>query len=537
MRGVLVLAGAGTAVAMLAGCAGTGFRPFLPDWEEAKARADEASAYDEARTPDIATGGAGAMGLPDFGVDGPIELSVEQAAVLALRQNRDLDVAQLTPAVVGAFETIARGEFEPEVFADAEFRRERAVQTARATQEQFGVEGDDGSLGVGVRQRLTTGTDVELGVTQDRSISDRAPEQQTARVGLTVTQSLLRGFGPAVNLVDVRLAELDTRASLYELRGFTEALVADAEVAYWEQLLAERTIEIFERSLAVARQQFDQVRQRIELGDLPRTEAAAAGSEVALREAALIDARAALSASRLRLFRLMNAPLAASDRPVRSLSEPLAAIAEALEDTAARVELAVRMRPDLSEARLRVEQGRLEVVRTRNGLLPRLDLFIALGKTGFADTFPDSFEDLDSSTYDFTAGLSLTQTLGESEAVGLQMRALASREQARASVRNLEQVVELDVRLAVNDARRAREQIDASATARRLATETAEAEQQRFEVGASTALLVSQAQRDQLAAEIAEVEAITQYRIALVRLYLAEGSLLERRGVRVVAGR
>jgi outer membrane protein TolC len=54
-------------------------------------------------------------------------------------------------------------------------------------------------------------------------------------------------------------------------------------------------------------------------------------------------------------------------------------------------------------------------------------------------------------------------------------------------------------------------------------------------VGASTALLVAQAQRDLLISSIAEVRAIINYRIALVRLYLAEGSLLERRGVSLPA--
>ena len=44
---------------------------------------------------------------------------------------------------------------------------------------------------------------------------------------------------------------------------------------------------------------------------------------------------------------------------------------------------------------------------------------------------------------------------------------------------------------------------------------------------------MAQAQRDLLASQIAEVEAIVNYRTALVNLYLAEGSLLERRGVRL----
>ncbi len=78
---------------------------------------------------------------------------------------------------------------------------------------------------------------------------------------------------------------------------------------------------------------------------------------------------------------------------------------------------------------------------------------------------------------------------------------------------------------------RNRKQISAAAATRRLEEATLQAEKERFEVGAGTALRVAQEQRDLLASQIAEVRAIINYRLALVQLYLAEGSLLERRGV------
>jgi outer membrane protein len=67
-----------------------------------------------------------------------------------------------------------------------------------------------------------------------------------------------------------------------------------------------------------------------------------------------------------------------------------------------------------------------------------------------------------------------------------------------------------------------------------LQEETLKAEKERFDVGSSTALQVAQAQRDLLASRISEVEAVVGYRIALIGLYRAEGSLLERRGVSIV---
>lgn len=470
---------------------------------------------------------------PEFALpaEGTATLSVEQAILLVLANNPDLRVRRMNPVIAGTFEKIERGTFDPELFAEFSYAEERARETATSTGTEFDVEGSETSAAAGVRQTLPTGTALEAAIRQERTVSDRAPELQTARVGLSVTQSLLRGFGPAVNLAAVRRAELGVAASVYELRGFTEALVANTEIAYWNYVLARLEIEIFEKSLAVARQQKDEVELRIEVGILPEIEAAAARAQVASQEQALIDARSLLEQNRLRLLQVVSPGAHGRlDLQVDATSEPTLE-PEPITDLRDRLQLAERSRPDLNEARLRLAQNRLRTIATRNGILPRLELFVALGLTGFADTFSDSFRELDGNTYDVTAGLRLSHFLGNRAAEGQDLAARASRRQAADAVENLLRTVEVDVRLAHNEVERARRQIFATRATRRLREETLAAEKERFDVGLSTALLVSQAQRDLLASSIDEVTAIVNYRIALVRLYLAEGSLLERRGV------
>jgi len=492
-------------------------RPMSMAWEDVEPRFSEA--------PIIL--------VPD---EGAIDLSVEQAALLALRNNPELKVRQANPVITATFEQIERGVYDPEMFAEFEYDEERAVQTARSTGTQFSVQGTDRSTAAGVRQALPSGTTVEATVEQDRTTSDRAPEQQTARLGLTITQALLRGFGPVANLASVRQAELETLASLYELRGFTEALLAQTEIAYWHCVLAKQKISIFERSLALAEQQLDVIEQRIEVGVLPQVEVAPARSEVARRKQALIDARSDVEERRLRLLRLINLP---RDRPLDVIVHPtsMALIAPApITDVADRLSLAQRLRPDLQEARLRLKQDRLEIAVTRNGLLPQLDLFVVLGETGYADTFSTSFHELDENTNDYTVGVRLSHFLRNRAAKARDVAARTAAAQAVEAITNLEHIVRLDVRLAVNEVERARKQIAASKATRVFEEETLAAENKRFDVGASTALLVAQAQRDLLASRIAEVQAVINYRVALVRLYVAEGSLLERRGIRMPAG-
>ena len=498
-----------------------------PDWEHELANVPEKPVEvptEDQPQPADAT-------FPTLDAEGPVELSVEQATLLALRNNRDLHVVQLNPTIAATFEEIERGQFDPELFAEGSYAHETALEVARSTGQQFGVDGNDTGAIAGVRQQLPTGTAVETSVEQTRSISNRSPEQQEARVGLGVTQQLLRGFGPAVNLARVRQAELETLATRYELRGFTESLLAETEIAYWNFILAREEIAIFDRSLEIARSQRDEIEQRIDVGVLPRTEAAAARTEVALREQALINARSRLESRRVRLLRLMNPnPRGTLDAQLVATTDPRLE-PEPIADTDDRMALSQRLRPDLNEARLRLDQNRLEIIVTRNGLLPRLELFIALGKTGFGDTFSESFRELDGETYDAVAGVRFNHYLGNRAAEARDTAARASRQQAAAAVANLEQLILVDVRLAIIEAERARQQITASATTRALQEQTVGAEQERFNVGISTTLLVAQAQRDLLVAQIAEVEAVINYRIALVNLYLAEGSLLERRGI------
>lgn len=502
---------------------------WSPQWEK------ELTA-DDRNTPELPAGlsfkGPGDADRDVAGIadDGPLELSLEDATLLALRYNRDLAVQQFSPVIAGTFERIERGVFDPEAFVEFQYAEETASEIDRGTGAQFGVDSRDTAATAGLRQALPGGTDIEVGVIQEREASNRAPEQQDARLGLTVTQQLLRGAGPAVNLVNIRQAKLGTSASVYELRGFTEALLADVESAYWNTVLSTERIRIVEESLDVARRQRDDVEQRIELGALATADAAVARAEVALREQALIDAQSQLATQQLRLIFFVNpGGNARLDRPLR-LTSPTQIEARPVGEMYDRLALAEQSRPDLAEARLRLEQDRLETIVTRNGVLPRLEVFIALGKSGFADRFDDSFRDLDGDSYDLTAGVAFSQILGNDTAEGRNQQAYATRQQSAAAVNNLSRLVALEVSLAANEAERARRQIDASALTRRFQEDTVDAERDRFQAGVSTALLVAQAQRDLLEAQIGEVEAVVSYRLALINLYLAEGSLLERRG-------
>ena len=103
--------------------------------------------------------------------------------------------------------------------------------------------------------------------------------------------------------------------------------------------------------------------------------------------------------------------------------------------------------------------------------------------------------------------------------------------QGEEALENLAQLVQLDVRSGYIEVNRALEQIAATAATRRFQEEKHRAETEKFRVGKSTSLLVAQTQRDLVASQISEIQAIVNYLNSLVDLFRLEGSLLERRGI------
>lgn len=235
-------------------------------------------------------------------------------------------------------------------------------------------------------------------------------------LNLSITQQLLRGGGLGVNLASLRQAKLDTLASDYELRGFTEDLISQVEQTYWDCILAQRQIKIFEDSLAVAQAQADEVDERIRLGKLAEVERAGAVSEVAQRRSSLIDARSNYDTLRLALLRLVN-PNDDSLRPVDlDLQTDPITPQISLSDVEFSIKLAQRMRPDFDQAKLQIKRDELEVVKTKNGLLPQLDLFINISKdlneTAYASSFKAPSRDEDDERYTTQVGAQFSYPLG-----------------------------------------------------------------------------------------------------------------------------
>jgi outer membrane protein TolC len=457
-----------------------------------------------------------------------LRITTEQATLLALENNRSLVVERLNPQIAQTLVPERLSIFDPLLTGQVGYGWNGL------TQGPFDADRSGPTAAVGVQEFLPTGT--SLGVTGSASVLPIAGlpagvDDFGSTLAFNATQSLLRGFGSAVNLASVNQARIDVQISQYELRGFVQTLIAQVEETYWDYALAERRIEIYTQSLALAQRQLEETQERIKVGDLARTERSAAEAEVALRREALINARSTLAKTKLALLRLVNPPGAKLwDREIVLASLPTSP-SITLDEVEPHVALALQMRPDLNQARLLWQRGELEIVKTRNGLLPKLDLFVTLGRSGFAESFGKSITGTDDNGYDVLTGLNFEFPVWNRAAESRHLRAVLTRQQAKEAIGNLSQLIEVDVRTAYLEIARSQEQVVATAATRKLQEEKVGVETEKFRLGKSTSLLVAQAQRDLVSSQIDEVQAVVNYLKALVEIYRQEGSLLERRGI------
>lgn len=474
---------------------------------------------------------SGCCQQPDSRTTDTLEISLQHAVLLALDRNPDIAIQRLNPAVSKSYSEEARALFDPVLTASASRDENKLQRFLGSRPDPFEMVSTRDQYNVGVSETLPTGTTISADVSMSASISSIYSDQFSGNIGVTITQSLLQGFGTGVNMAELRKARIDEDISREEFTAAASDLVARVEKAYWDLYLKADEIRIQKQSYELANKQLQETLERVAVGRLPELELASVRAEVATRKETLIDAESQYEQARLAFLFLLN-PETESVWSVFPLPTDAPFIpADTLDPLGEHEQLGMKYRPDLKQARLAVTKGDIDIVRTRNGLLPRLDVFITLGKTTYARTFNGAVPDVESPFYNVNAGVSFDFPVINREARARLKRAHYTKDQLELSLYNMERLVQWDVRSAYIEVERARQQITATGVTRDLQEQNLAAELEKFRVGKSTNLLVLQVQRDVTASRLDEVRAMIGYLNSLIDLYLMEGTLMERRGI------
>ncbi len=445
-----------------------------------------------------------------------VALGLSQALLAGLENNSGLVVQRYAPSIARTQVLAQRGVFDPIVSASAS-----STQT-RSPAGSTDSDNNTTSVQAGISQYLPTGTTIAANANTGISHTSGGGGQTTdVNGGLTITQALLRGGDLQANLASIREAKLGVRISDYELRGVAETTVDQIINAYWAYALAQQNVSILQTAVRVAREQMHETRVLIRVGRIAGSQLPASVAQLATENQALIAAQGVLQTTRLNLLELITPPRRAFwNKELVLLNKPFVP-AGRLAPLSEHLALAMKMSPLLNQAKLQIQQGDLSVIQTRNGLLPVLNVFLALGKTGYSSDFGQATDNLNGPGYSIGGGLSFDYPLLNRSADAAYESSELSRDQLEASLANLVQTIELAVRNNYITADTDRKQIGAAIANTKAQAETLTATQGQFRVGESTSLLVAQAQSNLLAAQLSQVQTVVNYLDALAALYTA----------------
>ena len=365
-----------------------------------------------------------------------------------------------------------------------------------------------------------------------------------------VRHNFLNSFGTAVNSRFIRVAEKDLTGAHETFRSQLLNLVATVLNLYWDLVADNDFLLVRQHAVDAAQKFYDDTQNQIQLGVVAKVELYKAQAELSTRRRELgisqADVRQQENLLKNALIRNdTQDPLIdlAAVVPLDRIQIPEKDDLPPLRQLVARV---MAKRPDVALDKITLENAEISALGTANGLLPTLQVLAAVSNSGLAGTaVPNTGEPPPSQAFvggvgtvfaqiarrDFPnerAALLFQGTLKNRLAQGdYGVDQLQLRQNQLVVRRSLDQLV-VDVSNQMVALRQARARYANAADSRILQQQLLEKEQQKFSLGGSTINSLITAEEALVAAQAAEITALSSYSHAHVALDQVLGETLEK---------
>ena len=471
-----------------------------------------------------------------------VRISLRQAVQMAARNNLDVKVAQVQPAIRQAQITQAEAAFDAVFFTDFNFQKTDTPfpPTNAFVSSAFGtVQEDTRTLVTGIRKPLSSGG--QLTVSNQMGRNRRLPsffstnQHYDSNILLSLAQPLLRNFGEDVSRAQIMLTRNARGSDLQQLRRQLLDVVDDTETEFWNLVLARYTVLFRQRLLKRTQVERDKIEARLGHDATP-VEFTQANSVVESTRADLIRAVNQTRSSSDRLKRLMNSP----DMTVAD--ELLLVPIDLPTDLPVKFNLldavmtAMKHRPEIQQALLQIRDASIRQRVADNARLPQLDLTATIRYNGIGANVGEAQEIVtDAKFIDYLVGMQFEAPFGNRRAESAWRESQLNKRGAVTFYQREMQRVVLEVKLAMRAVIDAFRLIDAERGSRLAAADNVRALDEREKAGeAQTPDFIDRRLRSLQAlsgAEAREIQGLTTYQIAISRLYQAMGTLLERNGI------
>ncbi len=420
----------------------------------------------------------------------------------------------------------------------------------------------------GVQKGFLTGTNVTLGMNNTLGLHQNSPQNDfnpttSAALNLQMTQNLLQGFGLSVNKRAINVARNQRRQSDLTFQQQVIATVANVVNLYYDLVSFDDQLKIRQKALELNTTLYHDNKRKAELGAIAEIDIVQAEAEMKSSQQDVTTAetqvtqqemilKSTLTRSGLNDLSIAMAHIVPTDTIQVPAQEPVTPIQDLVAE-------AMANRPEIQSNRISLENARINMLGTKNALLPTLQGFLNLAnnaQAGDVNTIPVAVNVNGVTQYitrnpaavnqyflggygtvlgqlfgrnfpNYTAGIQLSIPLRNRAAQADLITDELNYRQSQIQDRQLHNNIKLSV---VNDwvaVSQARAAYDTSIQARMLQDQSLNGEKRKYELGSSTFLNVLIVQRDAVARELAETQAMSQYAKARINLEQVTGRILK----------
>lgn len=522
--------------------------------------------------------------LPELGrvgvdMDKQRPLSLHEALALALENNKDIEVARQNVKLAEFALQGSRGAYDPRFNASAFYERvENPISSFLSGGSNGSITQNDFTNSArleGLSPKL--GGRYELDFSSIRlntnNLFSALSTQYPTSLTFTYTQPLFRGLRIDNNRRQIEIAKKNLSLTDAQFRQRTIETITNVQRAYWDLVFALRNLQIQRDAVKDARTQLEHNKRLVAEGSLAPIDVVAAEAQIAGFEQTLFTALEEVSRAENNLKNLI-----AENRKAEIWTESLVPIDSvnlappsiSLEQS---IKAAMENRAELQQSNVLREINQLDQKYFRDQTKPQIDLVGSYGMVGLAGAIGDGVNPFTASSKELrdrvnllsvANGLSplpdppvqnispeliggLSQSIGNlftnrfnNYRVGIQVnlplrnrtaeaelgRSLVEGQRIATQREQLEQLIQVDVRNALQVVRSAEARLRAAAAAREASEQQYRSEQRKLDAGQSTVFLVLERQTALTAARGNELRAQTDLNKALAELQRATGNSL-----------
>ncbi|MFM9903238.1 MAG: TolC family protein [Pyrinomonadaceae bacterium] len=490
--------------------------------------------------------------------DEQLSLTLDRAIEMALKNNNDIDASRNDARISEFGLKRARGIYDPLINSET-YYESRSTPTASTiggavngsvTQRQFfnnvGLTGFVPRFG-GSYDALFTSSRTNT-TNRNATLNPQFPSSFVA----SYTQPLWRGLRFDNNRRQIEIARKNMTISDSQLRLKAITVVSSVEQSYWDLVFALRNLQVQTETLRQAKEQLESNKRLVDKGVLAPIEIVAANSQISTFEQAIFLAQESVTRAEntLKTLLLPDRTAAEWSRPVTPVT-PIGLTVPRIGLEVAVTE-ALKNRPEIDQLETDAEVNRIDQRYYRDQTKPQIDLVGSYTSAGLAGTpnpnssgsanippnliggYFDSLGNLLQQKYPtYRAGVQISLPWGNRVAKANLGQSLVEADKIANNRAQTEQVIEAEVRNALQALRSAESRLASATDARIAAEELYASEQRQFRGGTTTFFLVLQRQTELNAARGRELQAQTDLNKSISEFQRSIGATLTANNVTV----